>query len=131
MELNDELPPESQFKSKDQNLRAHQPGPAPVRQMNDNPLLPIAPGSQLFQPPRPVRQRGQWLQQMRQIPRAYLFLLLVSSLIIVALLPQFLITVSAILIRILLVLRVLILPILAVMITLWVIRMFYPRTPRN
>lgn len=78
---------------------------------------------------RPTRpDRWQRLStQLSTIPRHYLILLALSSLIILALLPQFLATLAMIGLRVLLAMRVLALPLAAIFISLWLIRMFYRR----
>jgi len=104
---------------------------------NSNPLLgvanlPINPASPLLRDQTQARRAGlrSWWGQLNTVPRGLLIALSVSVLIILALMPQFLLILFGVLRQVVLILRVLALPVAAVLVTLWILRLFYPRNRR-
>lgn len=122
LELSDELPEAWRFQ---QGGRAEPPG-------EDAPpaILPVVnPASPLLRGSEQQRQRS-FLRQLRQVPRWMLVSLCIALVVLLALTPQLLLVLVGVLRFVFLALRALALPVGAVLLALWLIRLFYPRQNR-
>lgn len=123
----------------------HSPSPEPIPEripfleLGDNPLpleaiIPVEPvhlPSEAPRPPsepeRPQRPREVWALLPRPLPRGPLVLLFVSLSLLLLLLPQAFLILRVIVAEVLIYLRVLMVPLLAIGIVIYLLRIFYPR----
>lgn len=122
LELSDELPEAWRFQ---QAGRPEPPG-------EDDPpaILPVLnPASPLLRGSEQQRRRSV-VQQLRQVPRWMLISLCIALGVLLALTPQLLLVLAGVLRFAVLALRALALPVGAVLLALWLIRLFYPRQNR-
>lgn len=122
LELSDELPEAWRFQ---QNGQQEGRPEVPSAEL----LPPVNPASPLLRGTE-LQRRRSFVQQLRQVPRWMLISLCLSLVVLLALMPQLLLMVAGVLRVVLLALRALALPVGAVLLALWLIRLFYPRQNR-
>lgn len=129
LELSEELPENWRFQQGErQDLSSD--GRAHIQPVGE--LLPptVNPANPLLRELDIQRSRRSFFAQLRSVPRWVIVVMCVSMALILALMPQFLLIVAGVLRYLLLVIRAMALPVGAVLLTLWLIRLFYPRPPR-
>ncbi|MBF2055516.1 MAG: hypothetical protein IGS03_18860 [Candidatus Sericytochromatia bacterium] len=122
LELSDELPEAWRFQQGGQPTASPEVTSAEILPPV-NPASPLLRGSEL-------QRRHSFVRQLRQVPRWMLISLCLSLVVLLALMPQLLLVVAGVLRVVLLALRALALPVGAVLLALWLIRLFYPRQNR-
>lgn len=143
LELSDHIPKDCQFLPTDseENKPLSPQSESEAKSLLDpsHPLLYQPRSQPRAQPQQPSQasipnQSRNWRSALNQmlagVPRWALVALLVSMVVILALMPEFLLITVGVLEETVLLLRVLALPLAALFLTLWLIRLFYPQNRR-